>query len=106
MASIEMMMKLADYLTVPVVVLTIIVILLTFRSIIAIFLPIKTRLVQCTNCIELIDETALTCKYCKTVMNRAEKKPNIFIRILHYKGFDRTYDWIRDFHKKNNEPRV
>ncbi|WP_059172199.1 hypothetical protein [Bacillus sp. FJAT-27445] len=105
MTHIEMLMKVADYLTIPVVIIMIIVILLTFRSIIAIFMPIKNRLVQCTNCIELIDETALTCKYCKTVINRPEKKPNLFIRIVNNNKFDRTHDRIRDFHKKNNDPR-
>ncbi|RDU37799.1 hypothetical protein DRW41_08235 [Neobacillus piezotolerans] len=110
MPRIEMFMKVLQYLTIPFVIAVLIFIFLILRAIFAILIPRKTRLVQCTNCIELIDETALTCKYCKTVINRPEKKPNIFIRMVNYKTFDNRHDrfqaMIKDFHRKNNDPRV
>ncbi len=108
--QIEMFMKVLQYLTIPFVIAVLIFIFSILRSIVAIFVPYKTRLVQCTNCIELIDETAVTCKYCKTVINRPEKKPNLFIRMVNYKTFDRFHDrnqvMIKDFHRKNDDPRV
>ncbi|WP_409271940.1 hypothetical protein V1499_19885 [Neobacillus sp. SCS-31] len=106
MTLIERLMPVADYLAIPIIIAVLIFIFLIFRSIVAIFFPHKTRLAQCTNCIELIDETALTCKYCKAVVNRPEKKPNLFIRIVNNNKFDRNYDRIKDFHRKNNDPRV
>lgn len=105
MTRIEMFMKVLQYLTIPFVIAALIFFLFMLKSIVAIFIPRKTRLLQCTNCIELIDETAITCKYCKTVIDRPEKKPNKFIRIVNYTSFNRNFDYIKDFHRKHNDPR-
>jgi len=103
MSYIDLLLLLAKYLTIPLLIIASLLFYVVFRSIIGMFSIGKSRLIQCPSCVHLVDETAISCKHCKTIIERPKPKENFIIRLLNYKlGKDPTHDEIKAFHQRNN----